>query len=129
MNLDARVAAVSSAAAEFSWLGELTSGNVRRWIELELGEYLSDPEPQSYGSQHCLTVPLTPILHIVSGNTPHAALQSLIRGVIVGAANRIKLPQEGLPEVDFFVRALPKEIRPELATDLRPGWMEEAEAI
>jgi hypothetical protein len=129
MNLDARVAAVSSAAVEFSWLGELTSGNIRRWIELELGEYLSDPEPQSYGSQHCLAIPLSPILHIVSGNTPHAGLQSLIRGVIVGATNWMKLPRQGLPEVDNFVRALPDEVRPELATELSSRWIEAAEAI
>ena len=34
-----------------------------------------------------------------------------------------------MPEVDAFVHALPEEIRPELDTELRPGWMEEAEAI
>jgi hypothetical protein len=129
MKLDDRVAAIGAAAAEFAWLGDLSSENISRWIALELGQFLSDLGPRTYGNQHCLSVPLTPILHIVSGNTPHAALQSLIRGVIVGATNWIKLPQEGLPEVDLFVRALPKEIRPELATDLRPGWMEEAEAI
>src|ERR1700722_2030294 len=129
MKLDDRVAAIGAATAEFAWLGDLSAENISRWLALELGQFLSDLGPRTYGNPHCLTVPLTPILHIVSGNTPHAALQSLIRGVIVGAANRIKLPQEGLPEVDLFVRALPKEIRPELATDLRPGWMEEAEAI
>jgi len=129
MKLDDRIAAVVSAAAGFSWLGDLTAENIARWIELELGQYLSDPRLQTYGSQHCLTFPLSPILHIVSGNTPHAALQSLIRGVIVGATNWMKLPQEGLPEVDTFVRALPKEIRPELAGDLHQCWMEEAEAI
>jgi hypothetical protein len=129
MNLDARVAAVASAAAGFSWLSDLTSENIRRWIELELGKYLSDHEPQSYGSQHCLAVPLNPILHIVSGNTPHAGLQSLVRGVIVGATNWMKLPREGLPEVDIFAYALPNELRPELATEMPPRWTEEAEAI
>jgi Acyl-CoA reductase (LuxC) len=129
MQRDEHIAAIVSAAAEFPWLGDLTAENISRWIELELGGFLNIPEPQMYGNQHCLTVPLSPILHIVSGNTPHAALQSLIRGLIVGAANRIKLPQEGLPEVDTFVRALPKEIRPELAAHLRPGWIEEAEAV
>jgi hypothetical protein len=129
MNLDARVAAVVSAAAKFSWLSELTRENIERWIELELGEYLSDPEPQSYGSQHCLAVPLSPILHIVSGNTPQAGLQSLVRGVIVGATNWMKLPREGLPEVYVFARALPHELRPEFASEMSPRWMEEAEAI
>jgi Acyl-CoA reductase (LuxC) len=129
MNLDARVEAIVSAAGEFAWLSDLTPANIRRWIQLELGEYLSDSEPQSYGNQHCLAVPFSPILHIVSGNTPHAGLQSLVRGVIVGATNWIKLPREGLPEVDIFARALPNEIRPELATEMSPRWMEAAEAI
>ncbi|MBV9105091.1 MAG: hypothetical protein JO313_03620 [Verrucomicrobia bacterium] len=129
MGLENRITAIVSAAAEFSWLGDLTLKNISRWIELELGEFLNSPELQRYGNQHCLTVPLSPILHVVSGNTPHAALQSLIRGLIVGATNWIKLPQEGLPEVDSFVSRLPKEIQPELATHLRPGWMEEAEAV
>jgi hypothetical protein len=129
MKLDDRVAAIASAAADFSWLGDLTSENISHWIELELGQFLNSPGPRPYGNQHCFTSPLSPILHIVSANTPHAALQSLIRGVIVGATNWIKLPREGLPEVADFVRRLPEEIRPELATDLRPGWMAEAEAI
>jgi hypothetical protein len=129
MKLDDRIAAIVLAAADLSCLGDLTSEKISRWIELELGKFLSNPGPQTYGNQHCLTLPLSPILHIVSENTPHAALQSLIRGVIVGATNRVKLPQKGLPEVDIFTRALPKEIRPELAADVRPGWMEEAEAI
>jgi len=129
MKLDDRIAALVAAAAEFHWLGDLTPESLSRWIELELGQMLNDRGPQAYGNQHCLAVPLTPILHVVSGNTPHAALQSIIRGVIVGATNWIKLPQQGLPEVDLFVRALPKQIRPELDTQLRPNWMNEAEAI
>jgi Acyl-CoA reductase (LuxC) len=129
MNLDNRVTAVVAAAARFPWLGDLTSEKIKHWIELELGHHLSAPKPQKYGNQHCLTVPLSPILHIVSGNTPQAALQSLIRGVLVGAVNWMKLPGEGLPEVDIFVRALPPEIQPELSTNLHPRWMAEAEAI
>jgi acyl-CoA reductase LuxC len=129
MRLDDRIAAVVAAGAKISWLLDLTFENISQWIELELGQYLSDPKPQPYGNQHCLTYPLSPILHIVSGNTPHAALQSLIRGVIVGATNWIKLPHEGLPELDIFAGALPQQLRPELATDLLPNWMEEAEVI
>jgi len=129
MKLDDRIAAVASAATEFSSLGDLTPENISIWVQLELGPFLGNRAPQPYGHQHCLTFPLSPILHIVSANTPHAALQSLIRGVIVGATNWVKMPREGLPEVDNFVRALPEEIRPELATELPPCWMEEAEAI
>jgi Acyl-CoA reductase (LuxC) len=129
MRLDDRIAALVTAAAKVSWLVDLTFENISRWIELELGHYLSDPKLQPYGNQHCQTYPLSPILHIVSGNTPHAALQSLIRGVIVGATNWIKLPHQGIPELDIFVGALPKELRPEMATELLPNWMAEAEII
>ncbi len=129
MNLDQRIAAVASAASGFHWLGNLTTESLTRWIRLELGQSLGNPGFQPYGNQHCLALPLSPILHVVSGNTPHAALQSLIRGVIVGALNWMKVPHEGLPEVDAFVRALPKETRPELARELPSRWMEEAEAI
>lgn len=129
MNLEERIAAVAAAAAGFSWLSGLTTENLTRWIELELGQSLNNRRPQKYGNQHCLILPLSPILHVVSGNTPHAALQSLIRGVIVGATNWMKVPRERLPEVDTFVSALPSEIRPELAGDLQSRWMEEAEAV
>src|SRR3984885_9041934 len=129
MKLDDRIAALVAAAAEFHWLGDLTPESLSRWIELELGQMLNDRGPQAYGNQHCLAVPLTPILHVVSGNTPHAALQSIIRGVIVGATNWIKLPQQGIPALDIFVSALPKELRPEMATELLPHWMEKAEVI
>jgi hypothetical protein len=128
MRLDDRIAALVAAAAT-SGLVDLTFESISRWIELELGQYLSDPNPQPYGNQHCQTCPLSPILHIVSGNTPHAALQSVIRGVIVGAINWIKLPHQGIPELDIFVGALPKQLRPEMATELLPNWMEEAEVI
>jgi Acyl-CoA reductase (LuxC) len=129
MRLDERIAAIVAAAATVSGLVDLTLESISHWIELELGQYLSDPKPQPYGNQHCQIYPLSPILHIVSGNTPHAALQSLIRGVIVGATNWIKLPRQGIPELEFFVGALPKQLRPEMAPELLSNWMEEAEVI
>jgi Acyl-CoA reductase (LuxC) len=129
MRLDDRIAALVAAAAPVSGLIDLTFENISHWIELELGRYLSDPKPQPYGNQHCQIYPLSPILHIVSGNTPHAALQSLIRGIIVDAINWIKLPHQGIPELDIFVGALPKQLRPEMSTELLPNWMEEAEVI
>ena len=40
MRLDDRIAAVVAAAAEISWLVDLTFENISHWIELELGQYL-----------------------------------------------------------------------------------------
>jgi hypothetical protein len=129
MQLLNRVDTVAAAAREFPWLGDLTPSSIGRWIELELGAMLDANNPQLYGDHHCSAQPLSPILHVVSGNTPHAGIQSLIRGILVGAKNRVKLPRQGLPELDHFVRLLPEELRPETSNALHPSWMEEAEAI
>jgi hypothetical protein len=129
MKLDDRIEAVASAAANYPWLGELTAESILRWIKLELGRFLHEANPQEYGHHHCLVQALSPILHVVSGNTPHAALQSLIRGIVVGAQNWMKLPQGGLPEVDEFSLKLPAALRPELADHLNQSWVQDAEAI
>jgi hypothetical protein len=47
----------------------------------------------------------------VSGNTPHAALQSLVRGLLLGSQNLCKLPGARLPEVEAFVAGLPGPLR------------------
>jgi hypothetical protein len=129
MELLNRVEAVASAARNFPWLGELTVSSIGQWIELELGALLDTINPQVYGDHHCSAQALSPILHVVSGNTPHAAIQSLIRGILVGAKNRVKLPRQGLPELEHFVGLLPAELQPETSNALHPDWMEEAEAI
>ncbi len=129
MDLNSRIASVASAAEHFPWLGDLSVPSISRWIELELGESLNSTEPLVYGKQKYLILPLDPVLHIVSGNTPHAALQSLIRGVIVGTTNWIKLPTEGLPEIDAFAEELPPELRPALSKTVQETWMEKAEAV
>jgi hypothetical protein len=129
MNLDDRIAAIAEAARHFPWLGDLTPQSISRWIELELGKSFGGNRLQAYGRQQYLIRPLDPLLHIVSGNTPHAALQSLIRGIVVGSTNWIKLPSEGLPDVGAFAERLPNELRPKLATRLPATWMDEAEGI
>ncbi len=129
MDLETRIAAIATAAEQFPWLGDLSAPGIARWIGLELGQSLSSAQPLPYGKQNYLVRPLDPILHIVSSNTPHAALQSLIRGIVVGSTNWIKLPKEGLVEVNAFADALPTELRPELARTLPPAWIDEAEAV
>ena len=118
MQLPNRIEAIASAAREFQWLGHLTPSGMRRWIELELGSLLDANTPRVYGDHHCCAQPLSPILHVVSGNTPHAGIQSLTRGILVGAKNRIKLPRQRLPELDHFVRLLPTALKPEMSNSL-----------
>ena len=129
MKLDDRIEAVAFAAADNPWLRGLTAENIFGWVELEFGRLLQQDRPQVYGHSHCLVQPLSPVLHIVSGNTPQAALQSLVRGVVVGAENWVKLPQGGLPELNQFSKRLPEMLRPEISEHLKPGWVENAEAI
>jgi hypothetical protein len=71
------------------------------------------------------------ILHIVSGNTPAAALQSLIRGLLIGSHNRCKIPSTGLPEVAQFQAALPPDLaaRIEISRDVSDAWLAEADAL
>lgn len=66
------------------------------------------------------------ILHIVSGNTPHAACQSILHGLLLGAYNLLKLPQSDL--LDFH---LPDTLRPwvDARRDLPDSWLSEADAV
>ena len=66
------------------------------------------------------------IVHVISGNTPHAAYQTLLNGFIVGAHNRLKLPSNALH--DFFV---PPEFEQfvEFSWKLPEHWIPEADAL
>ena len=66
-----------------------------------------------------------PVLHVVSGNTEHAAFQSVFRAILVGCRSWVKVPSAGLPEFERWAagvagldvrRELPGEWRaPEVA--------------
>lgn len=63
-----------------------------------------------YGDIFAKANPISPILHIVSGNTPEAAIQSVTRGLLVGAKNLVKLPRNGIKEFYDFLDKLPSEL-------------------
>jgi acyl-CoA reductase LuxC len=127
MNLKDRIEAVVRASSAFPWLGKVTIETVWEWLSLELGD--APLMTQRYGHHHALAIPYSPILHIVSGNTPHAAIQSLIRGIILGGENLVKIPSNGLPEIERFVQLLPKPIQPLLDHSLPGSWLDTAAAI
>ncbi len=104
----ARAEILARAAAGFPLLGRVTAADLIETVRLELGhaEILDGFRP--YGGHFSRAEPVGPILHIVSGNTPHAALQSLLRGFLLGAPQYLKLPAGGLPEVDAFLAAVPE---------------------
>ena len=51
------------------------------------------------------------ILHIVSGNTAHAAFQSIIRGLLIGSHNVVKLPSAGLAKLTNALKHFPSALR------------------
>ncbi|MDD5198322.1 MAG: acyl-CoA reductase [Terrimicrobiaceae bacterium] len=126
-----RAAALARAAGNFSLLGPVTAEDLLGWVAIELGhtEILDGFRP--YAAHLARAVAPASILHVVSENTPHAALQSLIRGLLLGAHNRVKLPAADLPEVDAFRAALPDALaaRIEASTTLPDAWLREAEAV
>jgi Acyl-CoA reductase (LuxC) len=127
-NLIERVQAVAIAAKPFPWLGDLSKEKILAWVELELPGF-SESAKRKYGERQVIAEPLSPILHILSGNTPHAALQTLIRGILVGSNNILKLPEDDLPELGEFIQRLPDELKPLIGRVLEPAWFADAEAV
>ncbi len=131
------------ATAKFPFLGQIGVQDLLALVEAELGHgeildrfcihhsYARQENGKPAIIQMAKAVPPRSILHVMSGNTPHAALQSLIRGLLLGAHNFCKLPSSGLPEVAEFRDALPRPLchEIELATDLPTKWLDEAEAV
>ncbi len=132
MSTAERAAGIADAAAGFTeLLGPVTAQDLIEVVQLELGDAEILDGFASYGSHRARVIVPPIILHVVSGNTPHGALQSLIRGLLLGSRNRMKLPSSGLPEVEAFVAALPPELRElvELSTELADAWVSEAGAV
>ncbi|MGH8048336.1 MAG: acyl-CoA reductase [Chthoniobacterales bacterium] len=126
-----RAAGLAAAIAKFPMLGEIVATDLTDLVRLELGhaEILDAFRP--YGDRFARAIPPGNILHIVSGNTPHAALQSLTRGLLLGSHNRVKLPTGGLPDVAAFLAALPAELaaRVECSETLPDSWLREGDAV
>jgi hypothetical protein len=119
------------AAGHFPLLGPVSPEDLLEVVRLELGhpEILDGFRP--YGGHFSRVEPLGTILHVVSGNTPHAALQSLLRGLLLGARHLVKVPSEGLPEVEHFLALLPAELRDTVTVsrNLPDAWLREAAVV
>ena len=112
--------------------------SLQPWVGSYNREALLELLRQEFGSERALegffksgrifskAIPLSPVLHIVSGNTPHAAFQSLFRGLLVGAHNRVKLPSAGLPEFEAWVASLPPVLSSliEVSHSLPDQWLD-----
>lgn len=100
-------ALLGQASALGPWVGHFDADTLWEWLRLELGDPLALDHWVAHGPISSRAVPLSPVLHVVSGNTAHAAFQSVFRGLLVGCVNRVKLPTAGLPEFENWLAGLP----------------------
>lgn len=99
--------------ASHEYLGKFTEQDLLDWITEELGnaQILDAFTPNNNNSRTSKAIPKSPILHILSGNTPHAGLQSLLRGILIGAHNIIKLPTPTPPHLLKWIQQLPDPLK------------------
>ena len=118
--LDERCGLMEEARGVFEkWVGEYDASGLWKWVERELDG----------GGKRRVLVP-EKILAVVSGNTPHAAWQSVFRGLVLGAKTLVKLPGVGLEGFEEEVAGLPERLRELVETSrvLREDWEAEAGA-
>ncbi|MFM8719110.1 MAG: acyl-CoA reductase, partial [Chthoniobacterales bacterium] len=132
MNTSDRATAISQAAEPLrALLGPTTADDLLAWLRAELGSTEALDGWVEHGKAKTKALAPGNILHVVSGNTPHAALQSLIGGLLLGSRNLLKLPRGGMIEVDEFGSGRPVALRTsvETAEELPSDWLTQAEAV
>ncbi|WP_018970606.1 acyl-CoA reductase [Rubritalea marina] len=122
MNTEERAHHLAKAAAPVArFLGEFSANDLLDWLQHELGDWRALDDFQQVGNILTKAKALK-LLHVVSGNTPHAGLQSMLRGLLIGAENCIKVPsslslklgtdaQHTIPALGTFFAALPTELQ------------------
>lgn len=131
MNAVARCEALAAACRAFPWLGVQDGGELLELIRQDLGSERALEEGIRRGEMLSRALPPALTLHIVSGNTPHAALQTLTRGLLLGGLHRVKVPSAGLPEVEHFLSLLPPELAETVSVsrERRADWLAEADCV
>jgi len=126
-----RAAALAKAASDFAFLGPITADSLLDLIRAELGHADILDRFVPHGAHRTRALAPATILHILSGNTPAAALQTLLRGLLLGSHNLCKVPSAGLPEVEAFLANLPPALRAcvETNTVLPDEWLDRADAL
>ena len=112
------------------WTGKFHRDDLSALLAQQLGSPAALDDWLARGDTRGRAFPRTPLLHVVSGNTPHAAFQSVFRGLLVGAHNRVKLPSDGLPEFEAWVAQLPDELARlvEIRRELPDAWLADSAA-
>lgn len=78
------------------WVGCYDEMTLQKWLDLELGDHRR-LEQWIDGSR---VAPRGPVLHVVTGNTEHAAFQSVFRTILLGCESWVKVPSAGLLEFE-----------------------------
>lgn len=141
---ESRAHTLSQAAEPLaSFLGEFSANDLLDWLQHELGDWRALDDFQQVGNILTKAKPPKHLVHVVSGNTPHAALQTLLRGLLIGCQkNTIKVPaalatQQGtsatdtLPELGQFYKSLPAELqsRCHFTTELDDSTLGSADSV
>ncbi|MFU8894219.1 MAG: acyl-CoA reductase [Luteolibacter sp.] len=100
------------------WLGAFTAADLEAWLADQLGDARALDAWIPRGGIRSRAVALEPVLHIISGNSPHAGFQSLFRGLLLGGRQRVKLPSAGLPPLEKWIAGLPAELAALVETSL-----------
>lgn len=132
MNTVERAQAVAEAAEPlYDLLGSTTAADLLAWVAAELGSAAALDRWIAHGPARTKALAPRTILHVVSGNTPHAALQSLVGGLLLGSRNLVKLPRTGLTEAEAFISRLPDALRAmvEASPELPEKWLSSADAV
>lgn len=106
-----RAAGIADAVNDSSYASNFSYHKLLELVSAELGHAEILDSPQAHGDLKCLAIAPESILHIIAGNTPAAGIQSIIRGLLLGSENFVKLPSVELPEITRFVEALPQKLK------------------
>jgi len=132
MNTAQRITLLAEQATALApWLGPFTAADLDAWLVDQLGDASALDAWIPRGGIRSRAVALEPVLHIISGNTPHAGFQSLIRGLVLGGRQRVKLPSTGLPALESWIASLPAPLATliETAHTLPDAWRDSAAAV
>lgn len=98
------------------WVGAYDAESLRKWLDAEIG----DSRRLEGWVDGARVVARGPVLHVVSGNTEHAAFQTVFRAILVGCRSWVKVPSAGLPEFEEWARGISLlDVRRELPEEWR----------
>lgn len=98
------------------WVGAYDADTLGKWLDAEIG----DRRRLEEWVDGAKVEPRGPVLHVVSGNTSHAAFQSVFRAILMGSRSWVKTPSAGLPEFEEWAGGIePLDVRSDLPEEWR----------